>query len=121
MENSQVLLVDNVFVKMMHMPKSGDIIKGHAHTFDHITLLSSGSVLMEHDNGSNTFKAPQLIVTPKGIRHKFTALEDNVLLCCVHAIRDGDDVDDVAPQNIDEGHAQALINAFPLAQKTTHD
>jgi len=99
------------------MPKSGDIIKGHAHTFDHITLLSSGSVLMEHDNGSNTFKAPQLIVTPKGITHKFTALEDNVLICCVHAIRDGDDVDDVAPQDIDVNHAKSLMAAFPLTQQ----
>ena len=117
MENSQVLLVDNVFVKMMHMPKSGDIIKGHAHTFDHITLLSSGSVLMEHDNGSNTFKAPQLIVTPKGIRHKFTALEDNVLICCVHAVRDGDDVDDIAPQSINASHAKALIAKFPITQQ----
>ena len=115
MENSQVLLVDNVYVKMMQMPKIGDIIKGHAHTFDHITLLSSGSVLMEHDNGSNTFKAPRLIVTPKGIKHKFTALEDNVLLCCVHAIRDGDDVDDVAPQNIDADHVAVLMSHFPLA------
>jgi quercetin dioxygenase-like cupin family protein len=117
MEASQILLVDNVFVKMMHMPKSGDIINGHAHTFDHITLLSSGSVLMEHDNGNNTFKAPQLIVTPKGITHKFTALEDNVLICCVHAIRDGDDVDDVAPQNINPSHAKALIAQFPLTQQ----
>jgi quercetin dioxygenase-like cupin family protein len=115
MENSQILLVDNVFVKMMHMPKSGDTIDGHAHTFDHITLLSSGSVLMEHDNGSNTFKAPILIVTPKGITHKFTALEDNVLICCVHAIRDGDGVDDIAPQNINTNHANALLSQFNLS------
>lgn len=114
METSQVLLVDNVFVKMMQMLKSGDTIKGHAHVFDHITLLSSGSVLMEHDKGSNTFKAPQLIVTPKGITHKFTALEDNVLICCVHAIRDGDGVDDVAAPNIHATHAASLIAAFPL-------
>ena len=115
MENSQILLVANVFVKMMHMPKSGDTIDGHAHTFDHITLLSSGSVLMEHDNGSKTFKAPILIVTPKGITHKFTALEDNVLICCVHAIRDGDGVDDIAPQNINTNHANALLSHFNLS------
>lgn len=112
----QLLIVDNVFVKMMHLRESGDIIKGHAHTFDHITLLSSGSVLMEHDNGCNTFKAPQLIVTPKGITHKFTALEDNTLICCVHAIRDGDEVDDVAHPDITIHEARQLINEYPLAK-----
>jgi quercetin dioxygenase-like cupin family protein len=114
MHTEQLLIVDNVFVKMMHLLNSGDTIQGHAHTFDHITLLSSGSVLMEHDNGSKTFKAPQLIVTPKGVTHKFTSLEGNTLLCCVHAIRDGDDVDDVAQQDISLDDARRLINEYPL-------
>ena len=112
----QVLIVDNVFVKMMHLLNSGDTVEGHAHTFNHITLLSSGSVLMEHDNGSNTFKAPQIIVTPKGITHKFTALEGNTLICCVHAIRDGDGEDDVAHPDITINEARQLINEYPLAK-----
>jgi hypothetical protein len=113
----QILIVDNVFVKMIPLPGVGSTVDGHAHTFDHITLLSKGSVLMEHDNGQKTYSAPCLIVTPKGIVHKFTALEKDTLLCCVHAIRDGDDVDDVAPQDISLDAATRLIGKYPLIQK----
>jgi cupin superfamily acireductone dioxygenase involved in methionine salvage len=116
---SDVMIVDNVFVKMMHFYYKGDITesRGHSHTFDHITLLSRGSVLMEvlEENGSVVeHKAPKLIVTPKNIQHKFTALEADTVLCCIHAIRDGDDVDDIAPQNITEAQAYELATRFSM-------
>lgn len=81
-------IVDNVLVRMVKLLRVGDYTEGHAHTFDHITLLATGAVLMEHPNGSQEFRAPHLIVTPKDIAHKFTALEPNTLYCCIHAIRD---------------------------------
>jgi outer membrane protein OmpA-like peptidoglycan-associated protein len=89
-----IKIVDNVFVKMFMFTRAGDSNQGHAHAFDHITLLASGSVRMEHDNGVNEYKAPFLIVTPKNISHKFTALEAGTLLACIHAVRDGDGIDD---------------------------
>lgn len=113
-EKDQAAYADNVWVKMMYLLKAGDEIQGHAHVFDHITLLARGSVKMEHDLGSKEYKAPFLIITPKGIVHKFTALEDQCLLCCIHAIRDGDDVDDIAPQNITPEEASNLMGRFPL-------
>jgi quercetin dioxygenase-like cupin family protein len=72
---------------------------------------------MEHDLGSKEYKAPFLIITPKGIVHKFTALEDQCLLCCIHAIRDGDDVDDIAPQDITPEQVQEFFEKYPLIQK----
>lgn len=81
-------IVDNVFVKLHYFKNVGDTHDGHAHTFDHITLLASGRVLMKHDNGEQEFTAPHLIVTPKGIVHQFIALEPNTVFCCIHAIRD---------------------------------
>jgi hypothetical protein len=107
-------IVDNVFVKMIPLKNIGDKVNGHAHEFDHITLLSVGSVRMKHDNGEAVYTAPCLIVTPKGITHEFTSLEDFSLLCCIHAIRDGDDVDDIAPQNITQQEAFALMEKHPL-------
>lgn len=112
----QSAYADNVWVRMMHLLKAGDQIEGHRHTFDHITLLARGSVKMEHDNGSKEYKAPFLIITPKGIAHKFTALEDKCLLCCIHAIRDGDDVDDIAPQTITAEEAAELMAKYRLVQ-----
>jgi len=109
-----IKIVDNVFVKMIPLNGIGDKVAGHAHTFDHITLLSIGSVHMKHDNGEATYVAPCLIVTPKGISHEFTNLVEYSVLSCIHAIRDGDDVDDIAPQNITEDEAKNLYTKHPL-------
>ena len=113
--DTDLKIVDNVFVKMIKLARLGDIHPGHAHVFDHITLLATGSVLMKHDRGQQQFTAPHLIVTPKGIVHEFSALEDNTLLCCIHAIRDGNSVDDIAPQDIDIATAVKLVTEkFPV-------
>lgn len=109
-------IVDNVFVKMIPLRSVGDKVQGHAHVFDHITLLSVGSVLMKHDNGEATYNAPCLIITPKGITHQFTSLTDFSLLCCIHAIRDGDGVDDVADAEITEEQAKELFYKNPVVK-----
>jgi len=112
--HGDVKIVDNVFVKMIPLNGIGHKVQGHAHAFDHITLLSNGSVRMKHANGESVFTAPALIVTKKGTMHEFTSLEDFSLLCCIHAIRDGDDVDDIADANIDEEKARELTAVFSL-------
>ena len=111
-ETSQI--ADNVWVKMHHFEEAGMVFAGHAHVFDHITLLATGSVLMKHDKGQQEYKAPHLIVTPKGITHEFTSLEPNTMFCCVHAIRYGDSLDDVAPQNITHIEAFNLMGNHPF-------
>lgn len=112
-------IVDNVFVKMMHLYNVGDTTEGHAHTFDHITLLAKGKVLMRAKGSEKEHTAPALIVTPKGVEHEFVAVAPDTVLCCIHAIRDGDDVEDVAPQDITEEQAHALMMQFPLAANPT--
>ena len=108
-----VKIVDNVFVKMFQFVNSGDEMSGHAHVFDHITLLSSGKVLMKHDSGEQEFVAPHLIVTPKGKSHQFTALSNDTVLCCIHAIREGDDV---ADPNITPEQTYELLKNYPLTE-----
>lgn len=109
-------IVDNVFVKLHFFPRTGDTHFGHAHSFDHITLLASGSVKMVHDNGEAEFKAPHLIVTPKGIKHQFTALEPNTVFCCIHAIREKNELDAIASPNITEEQAWELLSKVPLTK-----
>jgi quercetin dioxygenase-like cupin family protein len=111
---TDVKIVDNVFVKMFKFLREGDTHSGHAHVFDHITLLSIGSVRMLHDNGEQVYVAPHLIVTPKGIAHQFIALEAGTTICCIHAIRDGDTVDSVAKQDITEEEAFDLLTTYDL-------
>jgi quercetin dioxygenase-like cupin family protein len=110
-------IVDNVFVKMHRFLNVGDTHEGHAHTFDHITLLATGKALMKHDNGEQEFTAPHLIITPKGITHQFIALEPNTVFCCIHAIRDGSEVDDIASSEITTGQAFELLGKYPLTQE----
>lgn len=107
-------LVDNVFVKMHQFIDIGDTHEGHSHSFDHITLLATGSVTMKHDNGEQDFTAPHLIVTPKGIAHQFIAKEPNTIFCCIHAIRDGSEVDNVASQDITPEQVFELLTQYPL-------
>ena len=116
MSNPQMDLkiVDNVFVKLHHFLHEGDTHEGHAHAFDHITLLAAGSVKMVHDNGEAEFKAPHLIVTPKGIKHQFTALEANTVFCCIHAIREENDLDAIARPDITIEEAWELLGKAPL-------
>jgi len=114
---SEFKIVDNIFVKMYCFQFKGDTHNGHSHTFDHITLLSSGSVKMIHDNGEAEYKAPYLIVTPKGIKHQFIALEPNTAFCCIHAIRDGDGVDDLTSPEISPEQALDLLTKYSVVQK----
>ena len=113
---TDVNIVDNVFVKMHYFANAGDTHAGHAHPFDHITLLATGKVMMRHDNGEQVFTAPHLIITPKSIAHQFTALESNTVFCCIHAIRDGSTVDSIAPQDITVEQAFTLMGKYPLTE-----
>jgi quercetin dioxygenase-like cupin family protein len=102
---------------MHRFVNAGDTHNGHAHTFDHITLLANGKVLMKHDNGEQEFTAPHLIVTPKGITHRFIALEPGTVFCCIHAIRDGDNVDDVASPNLTQAQQWDLMTKYSMTQE----
>ena len=115
--STDVKIVDNVLVKMLHAEFIGDRISGHAHTFDHITLLAKGRVIMRAKGEEKEHSAPKLIVTPKGVVHEFEALEPDCLLCCVHAIRDGDTEEDIASPNLPANEAYQLMQEFPLIQK----
>jgi hypothetical protein len=93
----KILAVSNVFSRLMHFHKAGDQEQGHHHTYDHGTLLAHGKLLVEkmNDNGdvyySKEFTAPTFIMIEKNSKHLLTALEDNTVASCVHALRDIED------------------------------
>ena len=91
----QIIAISNVYCRMMHFKNKGDFEIGHYHTYDHGTLVSSGKILAEiledeSDNvkASKIFEAPNLIFVAKNFRHRLTALEDNTIVGCIHAMRD---------------------------------
>jgi quercetin dioxygenase-like cupin family protein len=90
----KIMAVSNVFTRLMTFKNAGDIEKGHQHTYDHGTLVSSGSVLVDvYDDFANppiaskVFTAPSMVYIPKDKFHKLTALTDNTVCACIHALR----------------------------------
>jgi dTDP-4-dehydrorhamnose 3,5-epimerase-like enzyme len=89
----KLLALSNVFCRAMNFKNKGDIEKGHKHLYDHATLVGSGSVRVNvYDDSSNViassvFKAPNMVFIRKESVHEITALEDNTVCYCIHAIR----------------------------------
>lgn len=93
----KLMALSNVFTRLMHFKKAGDVEHGHLHPYDHATMVGKGSVSVEiyDENGVNyeakTFVAPTMIYIRKDRKHKLTALEDGTVCACIHALRTVDD------------------------------
>lgn len=101
MPDVKISCVSNVFSKMMHFKKAGNIEYGHCHVFDHLTLLANGSLRVTINDVATDYKAPHMIFIRKDIEHELVALEDNTVAFCIHALRRGEGVDDIIdPESI---------------------
>ena len=106
--------VANLFSRQMHFKSKGDIEHGHTHPFDHLTLLASGSLRVIVKDKETDFKAPHMIYIKAEEQHELVALEDNTVAFCIHALRNGDGVDDILdPKMIPEG-VNPLLLAKPV-------
>jgi hypothetical protein len=90
----QSFAISNVFSRIMHFVNAGDVEVGHTHTYDHATLVSSGSVryeVLDEYNGnvvySRDFVAPTAVYVEKDKYHRLVALEPNTVCACIHALR----------------------------------
>ena len=102
--NAKISVVANTWIKQMHFTKAGDINDGHTHIFDHQTLLGKGSVKVTVNGKDSEFTAPTIIFIRAGFEHQIEALEDDTICYCIHAIRDGERVEDIIdPADIPEG------------------
>jgi hypothetical protein len=101
--NSKISVVANTWIKQMHFKNAGDINDGHTHIFDHQTLLGKGSVKVTVNGKDSEFTAPTIIFIRAGFEHQIQALEDDTICYCIHAIRDGERVEDIIdPADIPE-------------------
>lgn len=91
----QLTCVSNIYVRMMHFKHAGDVECGHSHPFDHVSMLSTGRIRITVGDHVKEFKAPQMMFIKKEMEHQLVALEDNTTVLCIHAIRDGNGVDDI--------------------------
>ena len=106
----------NIFIKMMHFKNKGECECGHKHTYDHISLLAKGSVLVKVNGQETVFTAPHMIYVSKDHHHEITALEDNTLWFCIHALRKADDTGDIISEDmIPAGVSNAIALTSQLA------
>ena len=94
----KMMAISNVFSRVMHFKNAGDVEAGHRHFFDHGTLVSSGSAQFEILDGyggnvvsSKVISAPNFAFIAKETYHRITALEDNTVCVCIHALREADE------------------------------
>jgi quercetin dioxygenase-like cupin family protein len=85
----------NVYSRPNVLRKKGDQIEGHKHNFDHLTIVTRGSVRIKAKKPDGS--TPQLDVKSTeywplinieaGVEHEITALEDDSAFICVYAHR----------------------------------
>lgn len=74
---------DGLYAKEIHIPE-GYIVGSHAHTYDHLSLLASGEVIVKTDDLETKFIAPAMINIKKHCNHEIYAVKDAVWFC-IHA------------------------------------
>jgi len=89
-----------VYAKETHIP-AGVVLTQHRHQFDHLSVLASGTAIVEVDGQLRTLAGPTCIVIEAGKVHSVTAVTP-VTWYCVHAT-DCTDPDKVDHQLIEGG------------------
>lgn len=115
--NVQLGCVANLFSRMMHFKSAGDMEHGHAHVFDHLTLLAAGRLQVTVEGKVSEFSAPHMIYIKAEHNHELVALEDNTVAYCIHALRDGNGVDDI----LDPASVPAGVNPMGFAKPVLRD
>lgn len=82
------VIAGNLFIKHMRFVHAGDRNHGHCHTYDHLTLITAGSLEAHYEGRVEILRAPHIFLTEKARAHQFVALEDGTTVCCIHVLKD---------------------------------
>jgi quercetin dioxygenase-like cupin family protein len=82
-----------VYAKQMHLP-AAHYAETHEHTYDHLSILASGDVVVDIDGISTDYTGPAVVHIAAGKKHTITAKTDSVWFC-VHA------TDETDPEAVD--------------------
>jgi len=82
-----------VYAKSMLIPEDYEVVS-HKHLFDHMSILTSGQVIVEADGVQTVYFSPSVIEIKAGVAHSVTPVNGDAHWLCVHAT-DCTDVDKV--------------------------
>jgi len=106
--------VANLYSRMMHFKQAGDMEMGHTHQFDHLTLLAKGKLKVTVEGVATEFTAPHMIYIRADKMRELVALTDETVAYCIHALRDGNGVDDILDPSMIPAGVSPLTIAKPL-------
>lgn len=96
---TEIQLADDMFVKAIRFHKAGDVGNQHKHAYDHVSVVTGPMMVWIGDeqgirDDAPFFKigeqgAPSSITVPAHRFHRFAALQDGVILLCIHRLHDG--------------------------------
>lgn len=95
--DSNISVVNDVFIKQMVFPYAGYTVMTHAHVYDHQTLLAVGSLRLTSEGRIRDFTAPAIVIITAGTHHGMQALQDGTIAYCIHAIKGGMTIDEAQP------------------------
>jgi quercetin dioxygenase-like cupin family protein len=87
------IISGNILIRPNLLPKVGDRIEGHAHNFDHTSIVIRGAVhvvVLDPAGGAvqeGDFKAGEHFLVKAGVEHEITATEPDTLFHCVYSHR----------------------------------
>lgn len=106
----------NIFVKMIHFHKQGDFEQQHKHEYDHMSMLSKGSVKVTVNGEETVFVAPHLVYISKQENHRIEALEDDTIWLCIHAIRNAENFDIIPEDMVPLGVTNAYYHVTKMEE-----
>jgi len=88
--------IGGVYCKEVLLKDDCEVMQ-HMHHYDHMSVLSSGCVVVDCDGDIQTYFAPAVIKIEAGKQHSVTAVNGDAVWLCIHAAEetDKDKIDDV--------------------------
>ena len=77
-----------VYAKQIDIP-AGKVLQQHVHSFDHLSILASGTVIVRADGKVNEFTGTAALTIRAGISHEVQSVTDAVWFC-IHATEETD-------------------------------
>ena len=74
-----------VYAKQVTLTTKEDAMNQHEHTFDHLSILSQGQVVVDIDGDKTLYTAPAVLNIKAGQRHVIIPTQLPVTWFCIHA------------------------------------
>ena len=112
-------VVSNIYIKQQTFTHANSTSTTHVYAYDHLLLLTQGTLQVEVNSQITEFVAPKMIYIQAGQPHQLTAKTDNTLTYSVHALRNNDRSGDIIdPTQVPNGVDLLVSNILASTTST---